>query len=307
MPGSHQCSCASFFIQVGAFVWFCALWTMLITWIATGKPHYVSMSPNQHVPFIFDIAADVLKLHCSSHAAVSPRQASSSDSSNISGIPITFLSSVIGGAGLILLSIFNVRRHKPFHDSFLLMFTIGVAVSVICTVIEYRSGRLIDFHRVSHSKRSFWMKTIVAGILITFAIVFAATESKILNVGCAFEWAVSLRFSFHLLKFYHDLRPENSLNSRDVEGVHKGEFSMMDHLDHLDHLDRTVDNETLTLGNVTMSRVVSRGDRGFYQLAVVAFAHRRERRKGTSPNYYVSFYVLLLHTLPASGPGMYTS
>ncbi|KAJ3716070.1 Frag1/DRAM/Sfk1 family-domain-containing protein, partial [Lentinula raphanica] len=266
-------------IPLGSYFVHYVVWTMLITWIATGRLQYdtyISMSPNQHVPFISDIAADVLKplfiTSCSITTAsfvlslILDRYFRHSDGlymcsqlrrrRYLSENSPAFLSSVIGCAGLILLLIFDVRRHKPFHDSFLLMFTAGVAVSAICT-------RHIDFPHTSQLKRSFWMKSIVAGILITFAIVFAATESKIVNVGCVFEWAVSMGFSFHLLKFYHNLRPENSLNSRDVEGVHKGEFSMMD------HLDRTADNETPTLGDVIMSRVVSRGDQGFYQLAVV--------------------------------------
>ncbi|KAJ3964755.1 hypothetical protein EV361DRAFT_30337 [Lentinula raphanica] len=242
MPGSHQRELSFGSVHYGR----CSSpGSPQADHIGSTRMYIVSMSPNQHVPFISDIAADVLK-------------------------PLFITCCSITTASFVL-RLIQYFRHSHHHRRRRPHFTIDIqfAVSVICTVIEYRSGRLINFHRVSHLKQSFWMKTIVAGILITFAIVFAATESKILNVGCVFEWAVSLRFTFHLLKFYHDLRPENSLNSRDVEGVHKGEFSMMDHLDHLDHLDRTVDNETLTLGNVTMSRVVSRGDRGFYQLAVV--------------------------------------
>ncbi|KAJ3834989.1 Frag1/DRAM/Sfk1, partial [Lentinula raphanica] len=180
---------------------------MLITWIATGNPHYVSMSPNQHVPFIrfiFDVATDVLKplfiTSCSITAAsfvLSLILRLNRYFRHTNGYVLSslaFLSSVIGGAGLILLLIFDVRRHKPFHDSFLLMFTAGVAVSAICT-------RHIDFPHTSQLKRSFWMKTIVAGILITFAIKLTLTTTTGI-----FEWAVSMGFSFHLLKFYHDLR-----------------------------------------------------------------------------------------------------
>ena len=42
-----------------AFVWLSTLIAMLITWSATGKPHYVSMEGS--IPYISDIGADILK------------------------------------------------------------------------------------------------------------------------------------------------------------------------------------------------------------------------------------------------------
>ena len=46
---------------VTAFAWFATLWALLITWLAQGRPHYVSMSPGQTIAYISDVAADILK------------------------------------------------------------------------------------------------------------------------------------------------------------------------------------------------------------------------------------------------------
>ena len=44
----------------------------------------------------------------------------------------------IGGCGLILLSIFDTKRHPSLHRVFLLVFILGVGLSAIFTVIEVR-------------------------------------------------------------------------------------------------------------------------------------------------------------------------
>jgi Frag1/DRAM/Sfk1 family len=44
--------------------------------------------------------------------------------------------SFVGGCGLILLSIFDTRRHHSLHRAFLLVFMLGVAASAIFTVVE---------------------------------------------------------------------------------------------------------------------------------------------------------------------------
>lgn len=49
---------------------------------------------------------------------------------------LAFVGSIVGGAGLILLSIFDTRRFTSLHRAFLLVFILGVAFSAIFTVIE---------------------------------------------------------------------------------------------------------------------------------------------------------------------------
>lgn len=49
---------------------------------------------------------------------------------------LAILGSFLGGAGLILLSIFDTKRHPSLHRGFLLLFIVGVGLSAIFTVIE---------------------------------------------------------------------------------------------------------------------------------------------------------------------------
>ena len=44
-----------------AIVWVGTILALLITWEAQGRPHYVSMSPDQKIAYISDVAADILK------------------------------------------------------------------------------------------------------------------------------------------------------------------------------------------------------------------------------------------------------
>jgi hypothetical protein len=44
--------------------------------------------------------------------------------------------SVLGGAGLILLSVFDTKRFPKMHRVFLLLFMLGVALSAFFTCIE---------------------------------------------------------------------------------------------------------------------------------------------------------------------------
>ena len=49
---------------------------------------------------------------------------------------LAILGSVIGGAGLILLSCFDTKRHPSLHRVFLLVFIVGVALSALFTIAE---------------------------------------------------------------------------------------------------------------------------------------------------------------------------
>lgn len=49
---------------------------------------------------------------------------------------LAIMGSLIGGAGLILLSVFDTKRFPSAHRGFLLVFMIGVAISAIFTVVE---------------------------------------------------------------------------------------------------------------------------------------------------------------------------
>jgi len=49
---------------------------------------------------------------------------------------LAVLGSVLGGAGLILLSVFDTKKHQTAHRLFLLVFIVGVGLSAIFTVVE---------------------------------------------------------------------------------------------------------------------------------------------------------------------------
>lgn len=44
-----------------AFIWLGTITSLLVVWLASGRPHYVSMSPGQKIAYISDVAADFLK------------------------------------------------------------------------------------------------------------------------------------------------------------------------------------------------------------------------------------------------------
>ncbi|KIK62484.1 hypothetical protein GYMLUDRAFT_198239 [Collybiopsis luxurians FD-317 M1] len=217
----------------GAFLWFATLWALLITWLASGRPHYVSMDPDQHIAFISDVAADILKplfiticsitgvafvlcLVFERYLRHSGRLMPNMRTRERVFSSLAILGSAIGGAGLILLSIFDTKRHPTLHDVFLLVFIVGVALSAIFSIVEFRwISKDFQYHRLL--KRSYWMKAIVAGILIILAVAFAITEFTNVNVGAVLEWTIAFGYTFFLLTFYYDLRQS--------KGVHKGELS----------------------------------------------------------------------------------
>ncbi|KAF8896588.1 Frag1/DRAM/Sfk1 [Infundibulicybe gibba] len=129
---------------------------------------------------------------------------------------LAVLGSFIGGAGLILLSIFDTKRHSTLHRLFLLIFMIGVALSAIFTIVEYRWISK-DFLSVKKLKIAYIAKAIIAGILILLAIAFAVALYTKPDVGAVLEWTISFGFTFYLLTFYYDLRQS--------KGVHKGELN----------------------------------------------------------------------------------
>jgi hypothetical protein len=51
---------------------------------------------------------------------------------------LAIIGALIGGAGLILLSVFDTKRFPSAHRLFLLVFIVGVALSAIFSIIEVR-------------------------------------------------------------------------------------------------------------------------------------------------------------------------
>ena len=52
---------------------------------------------------------------------------------------LAIVASFVGGMGLLLLSIFDTKRHPSLHRVFLLVFIVGVGFSAIFTIAEVNS------------------------------------------------------------------------------------------------------------------------------------------------------------------------
>ncbi|KAG8991747.1 hypothetical protein FRB93_002593 [Tulasnella sp. JGI-2019a] len=136
-----------------SFMWFSTVLALLITWLAQGRPHYVSMSDGQTIAYISDVAADILKplfivgcvftavgfflsLFIERWLRHSGRLLPEHQKRERVMSALACFGAALGGCGLILLSIFDTKRHPSIHRLFLLIFVLGVALSAIFTVIE---------------------------------------------------------------------------------------------------------------------------------------------------------------------------
>ncbi|KAK0235811.1 Frag1/DRAM/Sfk1, partial [Armillaria nabsnona] len=231
MSSEHQHWAYVWIPILGGFMWFSTLLSMLITWLATGRPRYVSMDGS--IAYISDIGADILKplfiAGCAITAVcfflslcverglrhVGRLMPHMRTRERIFGY-LAIFGSLVGGCGLILLSIFDTKRHASLHRVFLLVFMLGVAISALFTVIEFR-WLSRDFRDVRTLKMAYLAKAIIAAILILLAFAFGVALYKSINVGAVLEWTISFGFTLYLLTFFFDLRQS--------KGVQRGELS----------------------------------------------------------------------------------
>ncbi|KAJ7352409.1 Frag1/DRAM/Sfk1 [Mycena albidolilacea] len=226
---------------LGAFIWFGTILSMLITWLAQGgtsRPRYSSQS--ESIAYISDVGADMLKplfvvgccitgvafflsLVIERYLRHSGRLIPTMRRREKVFNALAVLGSVVGGAGLILLSIFDTKRHMQLHRGFLLMFMVGVALSAIFTCIEYRWISK-NFTYLRELRVAYIVKGVIVSILVILAIAFGAAlfTRKADNAGAILEWTISLGFTFYLLTFYFDLRqakgvPRGQLNVQAME------------------------------------------------------------------------------------------
>ncbi|KAI0635809.1 Frag1/DRAM/Sfk1 family-domain-containing protein [Trametes polyzona] len=215
----------------GAFIWFGTLWALLITWLASGRPHYVSQDGN--IAYISDVGADILKPLFIVGCAITGLSFFLSSAIErwlrhegrlvanmrrrervLASLAVFF--AFVGMCGLILLSIFDTKRYTKEHRVFLLVFIVGVGLSAIFTVIEYRWISR-DFVEIRKLKTLYIVKGTIALILILLAIAFAITLFQATDPGAIIEWTIAFGFTFYMLTFFFDLRMS--------KGVHKGELS----------------------------------------------------------------------------------
>jgi len=197
---------------------------LLVTWLAQHRPRYASMSPDQSIAYISDVAADFLKplfivgcaitavgfflcLAVERWARHQGRLLPNMRRREKVMSTLAIIASFIGGVGLILLSIFDTEHHPSMHRGFLLMFVAGTAFSAIFTIIEFR---WLDksFGRSFRALRAAYIfKAVYATILIALAIAFGALlGSSHQNTAAIIEWTISFLFTLYLLSFWTDLR-----------------------------------------------------------------------------------------------------
>ncbi|TEB25199.1 hypothetical protein FA13DRAFT_1637708 [Coprinellus micaceus] len=229
---------------VTGLVWFGMLWAMLIVWLAQGRPKYASQDGS--IAYISDVGADILKplfiVGCSITGVgfflclVVERYLRHSEDNH--GRALTCLSTkprlmphmrrrekvfstlaavgaAIGGAGLIFLSIFDTLRYTSAHRVFLLVFMLGVALSAIFTIVEYRWIKK-DFALARELKIAYIAKALIASALILLAIAFGITLYYAGDVGAILEWTIAMLFTFYVFTYYYDLRLS--------KGIQKGEL-----------------------------------------------------------------------------------
>lgn len=116
--------------------------------------------------------------------------------------------SIIGGAGLILLTIFDTADYQKVHDSLLGVFIAGYVISAICVCIEYALlGLVVRRHQhqmglESHKGHrllltSFTIKLCFIVVELALAIAFGVTEyTGKYNQSAILEWIVALLYIF---------------------------------------------------------------------------------------------------------------
>jgi len=212
------------FPVISGLCWLGMLLGLLISWNVDGHPHYSSMENDQSIAYISDVGADKLKPLFIAGSCVTTifldlsflserwlrhrgRLAANVTTTEkvLSGLSMGF--ALIGTAGLILLSIFDTKRHPTLHDVFLLLFIVGFVVSAIFICWEYqRLGAKYRQHRILRA--SFWIKLAFILVEIVLAVAFAACNfRKAWNVAGILEWAIAFIFTFYVFSFFIDLLP----------------------------------------------------------------------------------------------------
>ncbi|KAF3934016.1 hypothetical protein ABW19_dt0200451 [Dactylella cylindrospora] len=223
----------------GSVVWVGTLFGLLISWLVDGRPHYESMDPLQTMAYISDIGADYLKplfITGSSVTAVcfflsllgarwlrhkGRLLPNTSWTQRIFSV-IAIIGGFVGGAGLVLLAIFDTKRFLTLHRLFLAVFCIGVLVSALATVlVEY--WRLEHNHRWNKALRiSFWAKLIFFVVEFGLAVAFGILMSQRRhNAGAILEWVTAFVFTGYLMSFLFDLLPAARSNTgqfKDMKG-----------------------------------------------------------------------------------------
>lgn len=222
---------------------------MLVYWASTGRPHYVTMSEGQYIPYISDIGADTLKPMFIAMSTVTVvtfdlafiferylRHAgkltpNTSVWQKIYSLCAT-IAAIVGAAGLILLTIFDCKNHNRLHNIFLGVFILGYIVSAIFICWEYQR---LGIHYREHSilRRSFWVKLAFIGLEICLCIAFGVcSKEHVWNVAAGLEWTIAFIYCLYVISFFVDFLPavrskshqsfETEMQVAEEGGMHRG-------------------------------------------------------------------------------------
>jgi hypothetical membrane protein len=173
---------------------------MIIVWLAEGQPKYTSMSNRQRIAYISDIGADLLKPLFITGCALTglffflslltirrnhafPRRLERYLDF------LSTLSSFVGGVCLVLLAVFDTRRHPSLHRLFLLLFMLGVVFSALFTTVEYRRlGQAFGKERRALLV-SYRCKQAIVCVEIALSVAFGVTMyRKLHDAAAVLEW-----------------------------------------------------------------------------------------------------------------------
>jgi Frag1/DRAM/Sfk1 family len=200
---------------------------LLIPWLLQGRPTLPSFDDGQTIAFISDLGAFNLKplfiagsfltiiLYLATlvadRALRHRRIPSHSSCGEMTLSVIAFVGAVLGGAGLVLLSIFDNFRFTATHDKLVGLFIAGNLISAVALVLEYLlvvRRRSLPATDQAMAKKSFLMKLIylVLEIVATIAFVAAQTVEKNINLAAVLEYVNALLFAWFIFSFIMDLR-----------------------------------------------------------------------------------------------------
>ncbi|OAA64518.1 fk506 suppressor [Niveomyces insectorum RCEF 264] len=207
-------------------VWLGLLLGLLIGWtVDEHGVHYASMSAHQSIAYISNVGAAprfkpvFIALCCVTTATLdlsfladrwlrhSGRLTPNGSTGEKALGVLTVVFALVGTAGLILLSIFDVAHHKALHDAFLLVFLAGYVLSAVFICWEYQQlGRHNRHLRILQI--SFWIKMVFIVVEVILAIAFVSLNfTHKANPAAVIEWVIAFIFSFYILSFCVDLYP----------------------------------------------------------------------------------------------------
>ncbi|KAG4437126.1 hypothetical protein IFR05_007388 [Cadophora sp. M221] len=199
---------------ISGVVWSGMLATMMIYWQTTSQPHYTSMSATQSIPYISDIGASTLKPLFITGCAITTISVdlsllserwlrhrghlTSNYTQTEKRLSIaSIVCGVVGGLGLLFLSIFDTARYPTVHNVGLFVFMAGYIASATCSCWEYQSlGSRGREHRILRA--SFWIKLVFIIVQISLAIAFISTMvTSMYNEAAVLEWVLAFVFGIY--------------------------------------------------------------------------------------------------------------